>query len=95
MCSQNRAPTIGASGLVNGAINARIVHLLPPAAQLLWNAGTPLLEADPYSLQVRMGYVLKLDAMTADPDALVKIVRDLRDHLVACSPDLDVMQRPV
>ena len=70
--------------------------MIPPATRLLWDAGTPLIDTGgPLTLETRMGYVLKLDALAAAPQALVEATRATRDHLVAFSPDLDVMQQPV
>ena len=67
-----------------------------PAARRLWDAVPPLInDGGKTTLQRRMGLVLKLDALTANPEVLAETIRSVRDHLVAFSPDLAVVQRPV
>ncbi len=89
-----RDTTNWGSGIVDAAINIGIEHFFSPAARALWDAGAPLLESARGSLQARMGYVLMLDALAASPEVLARVVREVRDTLVCCDPDLEIMQRP-
>ena len=80
-----------ADDIVAGTVSFIQEELMPPAAQMLFNAAADLLEGDK-GPQDRLAYVLYLDALIASPEAVQASLRALRDALVKNDPALALVK---
>ena len=80
-----------ADDIVAGTVSFIQEELMPPAAQMLFNAAADLLEGDK-GPQDRLAYVLYLDALIASPEAVQASLQALRDGLVKNDPALALVK---
>ena len=79
-----------ADDIVAGTVSFIQEELMPPAAQMLFNAAADLLEGDK-GPQDRLA-LLYLDALIASPEAVQASLRALRDALVKNDPALALVK---